>query len=124
MKLIHTGENRPTLKLLNSVVKKKVTSKWYDLGIQLLEDEDVQELNTIRNTCPNDAGTCCTKMFQLWLDKQPKATWKQLIEALRVPGIEMNSLASKIEEKLASIIQGTIVCWCDLVCSHPATLTE
>ena len=100
------GENTPTLKLLNRYVKKEATNKWYDLGIELLSNEDVEELSTIRNNHPIDAGTCCTEMFQLWLKKEPKATWKKLMEALKAPGIEMNQLANKIEQILTSITQG------------------
>ena len=75
-----------------------------------MENEDVEELNTIRNNHPHDASTCCTEMFQLWLRKQPaKATWKQLMNALKQPGIEMNELVNNIEQKLASIVQGTQV---------------
>ena len=66
----------------------------------------IGELSTIRNNHPNDAGACCTEMFQLWLKKEPKATWKKLMEALKAPGIEMNQLANKIEQILTSITQG------------------
>ena len=100
------GDNTPTLKLLNRHVKKEATNKWYDLGIELLSNEDVEELNTIRKNYPNDAGACCTEMFQLWLKKETRATWKKLMEALKAPGIEMNQLANKIEQMLISIVQG------------------
>ncbi|XP_065885365.1 glycylpeptide N-tetradecanoyltransferase-like isoform X2 [Dysidea avara] len=36
-------------------------------------------------------------MLELWLHKQPKATWNQLIEALKAPGIELDDVASEIE---------------------------
>ena len=39
-------------------------------------------------------------MFDLWLKKQPTASWDQLIEALRQPGIELGTLAGKIEQML------------------------
>lgn len=107
---MYAGENRPTLKLLNKLVKKEATNKWYDLGIELLENGDIEKLKTIRINHPNDASACCTEMFDLWLRRQPKATWKQLINALREPGIELNKLADNIEQKLASITQGTYIC--------------
>ena len=37
---------------------------------------------------------CCTKMLQLWLERQPDATWEQLIQALQE--IEMNELATRV----------------------------
>ena len=40
-------------------------------------------------------------MFDLWLKKQPTASWNQLIEALRQPGIELDTLASNIEQILS-----------------------
>ena len=102
----HVVRYRWALDPLNKHVKKEATNKWYDLGIELLENEDVEELNTIRNNYPRDGGACCTEMFKLWLRKQPKATWNQLIKALKEPGIEMNKLANTIEENLTSITQG------------------
>ena len=91
------GNNRPTLKLLNKLVKRSITTKWYDLGVELLAEEDVQALDEIQRNNPRDVSTCCTKMFQLWLERQPDASWRQLIQALREPNIEMNELANTIE---------------------------
>ena len=76
------------------------------MGIELLAEEDVQALDEIQRNNPRDASTCCTKMFQLWLERQPDASWKQLVEALREPNIEMNELANTIEQKLISINKG------------------
>ena len=102
------GSNRPTIRLLNKLVKKSVIIKWYDLGIELLGDENLQALDEIQNNYPRDASTCCTKMFQLWLDRQPEASWRQLIQALREPNIELNELANTIELKLISINEGKL----------------
>jgi len=77
------------------------------LGIELL-DVDLKTLDEIRNNCPSDASMCCTRMFQLWLDGQPEASWRQLIQALREPNIEMYELANKIEQKLISINEGNV----------------
>ena len=75
--------------------------KWHDLGIELLDsDKNVEELDTIEAEHPTDLKRCCTKMFQLWLRKQPSATWNQLIKALRQRNIELDALATNIEELL------------------------
>ena len=88
-------------------MRKEAANKWYDLGIELLSNDDIEELNTIRSNYPKDANACCTEMFQLWLKKESRqATWKKLIEALKAPGIEMNQLADKIEQMLTSITKG------------------
>jgi len=99
LRLYITGNNRPTLKLLDKLVKPHVT-KWYDLGIELLEVEDLKTLDKIRIDCPRDADACCTRMFQLWLDRQPEASWRQLIQALRE--LKMNELAGTIVLNLSN----------------------
>ena len=77
-----------------------VGAKWHDLGIELLHSNDVGELNTIEADHLSDHNKCCTKMFDLWLKKQPTASWNQLVEALRQPGIDLGTLATKIEQVL------------------------
>jgi len=47
-----------------------------------------------------NVSDACREMLELWVEKKPKATWNQLIEALRMPGIELNAVADKIEEML------------------------
>ena len=97
---------RPTLKQLNKL-KKSVAFKWQDLGIELLDLEDIRTLDEIQKNYPRDASTCCTKMFQLWLDRQPEASWEQLIKALR--GIDLDEVVNTTEIELLSINEGEIV---------------
>ena len=97
---IVVGHERPLLKYLNRHIMKPVGSKWYNLGIDLFEVDDIESLNTVRSEHPTDINVCCTTMFQLWLRKQPKASWNQLIDSLRQPGIDLNNLASKINQML------------------------
>ena len=94
------GHHKPSLKYLNRHVRGSVGSKWHDLGIELLDPRDVEELNRIRAQYPQNLNECCKEMFQLWLDKQSKASWNQLIEALRQPSIGLGTLAYKIEQLL------------------------
>ena len=102
-----TGNKRPTLKVLNKLVKKSATYKWYDLGIELLEPEDIHALDEIQKNYPRDVGMCCTKMLQLWLERQPAdASWEQLLQALKE--VEMNDLASTIEQELLSVNKGKL----------------
>ena len=100
---IFAGHQQPSLKLLNRYVRGSVGMKWHDLGIELLDSNDVGELDTIEAEHPSDLNKCCTKMFNLWLKKQPTASWNQLIEALRQPGIELGTLASNIEQMLLQL---------------------
>ena len=95
------GHQKPSLKFLNRYVRGKVGSKWHDLGIELLDsDNNFEELDKIEAEHPTDLNKCCTKMFQLWLRKQPTASWNQLIEALRQHNIELDSLADTITKML------------------------
>ena len=95
-----TGCDRPALKLLNKYVRKDASVKWHDLGLELLEQEDEGKLHEIQINNPNNASECCKQMFQLWLNKCPNATWNLLITALRESNIELNHLATTIENML------------------------
>ena len=98
--LFCAGHQRPTLKYLNRYVRQPLGSRWHDLGIELLEADNVEILNRINSENPKDQNTCCTKMFQLWLSVQPMASWNQLIESLRQPSIALKQLSDKIEQML------------------------
>ena len=68
------GHQQPSLKYLNRYVRDSIGIKWYDLGIELLDFNDVAELDMIEAEHPMDFKKCCTKMFSLWLRKQPVAS--------------------------------------------------
>lgn len=95
-----TGCDRPALKYLNRYVRREVSSKWHDLGLELLEPEDEGSLKSIKRDNRNDVEECCKEMFQLWLDKCPEASWDQLIRSLRQPSVGLNHLALKLEQML------------------------
>jgi len=83
-------------------VRDLVADKWYDIGLELLEQKDEQTIKMIKRNNSGNVAECCTEMLELWLNRQPNATWNQLIKGLRAPGIELNSTASKIEKMLLS----------------------
>ena len=97
-KVFIIGDHCPSLKYLNRYVRKVVADRWHDLGIELLEVDDVKELDRIRSQHSTNINVCCTQMFNLWLQKQPTASWNQLIISLR--NIELIDLATKIEQIL------------------------
>ena len=105
------------MKFLNRHVRGSVGAKWHDLGIELL-DPDVKELDRIEAEGSSDLNKCCTKMFQLWLEKQPTASWNQLIEALRQPGINLDALAGKVEQMLLKPGPKGQLCIISLTMSH------
>ena len=81
-------------------MRKEASSKWHDLGLELLEPEDEARLNDIKCNNRNDVAECCKEMFQMWLEKCPDASWNQLIKSLREPSVGLNHLALKIEQML------------------------
>ena len=95
------GHQKPSPKFLNRYVRGAIGSKWHDLGIELLDYGDYEKLDTIEDEHPANLIKCCNEMFKLWLKKQPTASWNQLIEALREPSVELDTLASKIELMLS-----------------------
>ena len=100
-------EDRPDIRHLNSHVRSHVCGAcainsriWQDLGIELMGEDSVADLNTISANNRGDVIQCCSSMFSLWLERRPEASWKQLIEALTK--IKLNLLASEIEKLLIS----------------------
>ena len=91
----------PDDKYLNKYVRERVcaagTDKWRDLGIVLMGQDAVYVLDIIINH-PNCIERCCSRMFTVWRQRTPKASWKQLIEALKE--VELTQLASELEELL------------------------
>ena len=69
--------------------------------MELLDAGDEAVLNVIKKNYPGDANKCASEMLQLWLARKPEASWNQLLETLREPGIKLNALATKIEEMLS-----------------------
>ena len=49
--------------------QKDASLKWHDLGLELLEQKDEEELNQIHIDNPNDGSKCCKEMFQLWVEE-------------------------------------------------------
>jgi len=85
------------MKLLQSgSITVKVSSKWYELGIVLLNDDQLAQLRVITANY-NDVTRQCSEMFIYWLQTHPNATWSQLIAALRAPGVEMMDVAAALE---------------------------
>ena len=93
------GHHQPSLKYLTDYDRTWLDMMWHELGIELLDSNDVGELDTIKAMYQSDRNKCI-EMFDLWLKKRPTASWNQLIEALRQPGTKLGKLANKIEQIL------------------------
>ena len=94
------------MKDLNKHVIPLVATRWYDLGLELLETKHERELDTIeKDSKVEGTKTCCRKMLSKWLESQSdSASWDQLIQAIK--NIELNNVANDIEQLL---LQGEYV---------------
>ena len=93
--------DRPEIRYLNEHVKDNVCASgseaWLLLGTQLLDQKDVSGLYTIESDV-TECSVRCSRMFRLWLERQPEASWRRLITAMKK--IRMDSLASDVERLL------------------------
>ena len=84
--LLRTVDDPPEVKYINTHVRKPISTAgpevWLDLGIELLQNEDVAELRRIKNSI-SDYNLCCSEMFKLWLEREPTGSWRNLIDALK-----------------------------------------
>ena len=91
------GTSKPTFKILQHANIITVTSlKWYELGVELLDDNQIPKLDIIKAN-NNDVSRCCSEMFSYWLQTHPNANWYELLAALRAPGVEMNDVAASVK---------------------------
>ena len=92
----------PNDQYLNKYVREKVcaagTNKWRDLGIVLMGQDAAFGLDVIKVDCPNNVKECCSRMFTEWRQKDPKASWRILIDALKE--VQLTQLASELEDLL------------------------
>ena len=103
----HTVVSKPTLKKLQHMkVITAVGSKWFELGIELLDDDQLAQLDIIKSN-NNEVTRCCAEMFLFWLRSHASATWQDLVEALKAPGVELNDMAAMVE---AQFINGLLYC--------------
>ena len=94
------GTDHPALKELYRHVKKLIAAKWFEVGVELFEENDIKQLITIKSNYAGNADACCAEMLLLWHEQYPNVTWEGLIIALKSPGVALNETASKIEEML------------------------
>ena len=105
---IVTADSKPTMKMLQRHVIPHVATKWNELGIELFDEKDVHMLNTINPDHNKDVNKCCHEMFNKWLATYDTATWYQIVEALKSPGVQLGSVAAELEKNLIST--GTNLC--------------
>ena len=90
------ADSKPSTKQLLPFLAQ-LAPNWYELGATLLDVEQESQLRVIQ-TNYNDVTKCCLAMLQHWMETHPKATWNQLVAALRSPGVNLDVVASEIEK--------------------------
>ena len=65
---------------------------WKNLGVELLPEgeKSVAALKIISANSHRDVNKCCASLFSKWLQMVPDASWRQLIEALKVVNLEQS----------------------------------
>ena len=88
-----------SLRDFNNHINPKISTKWYDLGLQLgIKDYTLDE---IKHNHRDEARTCCRETIRRWLQNAGSAaTWNNLIQALEADSISQKTLAKDIREKL------------------------
>ena len=97
-------DDRPEVLHLNRHVRSQLCAAcadnpeaWKDLGMELMPGSEAA-LGTIAANSHGNVITCCSSLFKLWLQRQPNASWRQLIQALKDIGLD--KLATEIKGKL------------------------
>ena len=90
--------SKPTIRDLQRFnIISAIGSKWYELGISLLDDDQVKQLDNIEIS-KSEVNRRCTAMLMCWLERHPEATWNDLVEALQAPGVKLNNVATLVLE--------------------------
>ena len=95
--IINKGSDRPSLRALYDHVANGGAGKWRDIGVQLLPPEMI---DIIAVDHPNDAVSCWKCVLKKCRETASDATWNQLMRALRSPSVQLNYLASQLEQML------------------------
>ena len=91
--------DRPTMNQLLEVIRNEdITTKWYDLGLELNISNGV--LKMIKLDHHLDAHACCCRMFDTWLERTPDANWEQLVTALN--NIRLHTAADAVDKQYIS----------------------
>ena len=98
--LYEIDPSKPLVKDLCNIVVPRVANVWYNLGIQLFDEPQLSKLDEIDSTNSSDRRGGCIEMLRYWLQITPEATWDKLIHALRVPSLELLSMADDIEKEV------------------------
>ena len=78
------------------LVIRRVAPNWESLGLYLIPHHEVSIIEVDHKS--KGVVVCCRKALSKWLERDPQASWGQLVEALKK--IDHDYLASKLEHWL------------------------
>ena len=103
---------RPEVKYLNRYVRDQLAAasasgpkKWYDVGLTLMGENSRNQLDVMKVDKHNTYERC-EGMFNLWLERDPEASWNKLIAALKRNNL--NTIADDLTKKLGIVIYKTL----------------
>ena len=79
--------------------KDEIAPYWFDVGIELLQDEYYFKLVEIRHS-DNNKGQCCKQMLEYWLKVDVEASWNKLIDALQ--RVDLITIAERVKRDILS----------------------
>ena len=91
------ADSKPTLKMLQRHVIPHVASKWFQLGLELFDEKEEHLLNNIKST-QKENDDKCLEMFCVWTMSHSDATWSQIVEALKSPGVYLVAVTDELEK--------------------------
>ena len=104
------GNERPQYEYLIKFVRDKVCAacannpeKWRDLGIELIGQQKVDIIKANNG----DVTQRCSVMLSLWLEIKSKASWNQLIQALK--DVELETLADEVHKLLLPCVEQELI---------------
>ena len=81
-----------------------ISTKWYQMGVQLkLNTRRLKKIEKLQINVMDKV----TKMYEVWLDTNPQATRRQIVDTLRKKSIEEMTLAREYETKLRDLYATT-----------------
>ena len=99
---MYTADSRPSIKLLQKLVIPYVATKWFELGAELLDEDEEYKLDNIEFN-HSDVSKRCLEMFRTWL-KHTNPTWAQIVAALKSRGVDLASVADDLRKHFTGIL--------------------
>ena len=103
---MYVGNKRPELKDIEDHVVIKCATIWKQLGKNLNIDDNL--LNIIEKDNAHNCVNCCSKVLHEWLDTNPNASWKILLDAVNKAQNASDVMSEKLDtaaDKLPNTVE-------------------